>query len=158
MQLVPCAKARAPYPPSYAIDSFCGIGRHGSLCHPTLFDLHPNRSRDRARAFSASTSRSRTGAVVCSWSSSRRAASETSVTARWNAAAFACDGALKPESLRTNCSAEARISSSLAGGAKLNSVRMLRHIAWLLVGRRSLTQALPWAGILCSSDLNLVLL
>src|SRR5215203_5609084 len=109
-------------------------------------------------AFSASTSRSRTGAVVCSESSSRRAASETSVTARWNAAAFACDGALKPESLRTNCSAEARISSSLAGGAKLNSVRMLRHIAWLLVGRRSLTQALPWAGTLCSSDLNLVLL
>src|SRR5262249_24373663 len=35
---------------------------------------------------------------------------------------------LKPESLRTNCSAEARISSSVAGGSKLNSVLMLRHI------------------------------
>jgi hypothetical protein len=42
-----------------------------------------------------------------------------------------CDGLLKPESLRTNCSAEARISSSVAGGSKLNNVRMLRHIAGL---------------------------
>src|SRR5690606_36496555 len=35
----------------------------------------------------------------------------------------------KPDSLRTNCNAEARISSSLAGGSKLNSGLMLRHMA-----------------------------
>ena len=35
---------------------------------------------------------------------------------------------LKPDNFRTNCSAEARISSSVAGGSKLNSVLMLRHI------------------------------
>ena len=38
------------------------------------------------------------------------------------------EGCWKPESLRTNCTAEARISSSVAGGSKLKSVRMLRHI------------------------------
>ena len=87
-----------------------------------------NRSRDRARAFSASTSRSRGGLVVASDRSSRRAASDTSSTASLNASSFALDGMLKPLSLRTNCSADARISSSVAGGSKLNSVRILRHI------------------------------
>src|SRR6185295_8231145 len=53
-------------------------------------------------------------------------------TARSNASAFACDGLLKPESLRTNCSAEAWTSSSVAGGSKLNNVSMLRHIASVL--------------------------
>ena len=37
-------------------------------------------------------------------------------------------GRVKPHSLRTNCSAAARISSSVAGGWKLWSVRMFRHI------------------------------
>src|SRR5882672_6938234 len=73
-------------------------------------------------------SRSRDGECVCSEVNNFRAASETSATARLNAASLACDGLLKPESLRTNCSAEAWISSSLAGGSKLNSVLMLRHI------------------------------
>src|SRR5262249_1377147 len=50
-----------------------------------------------------------------------------------NAAAFACDGLLKPETLRTNCSAEAWISSSVAGGSKLNNVLMLRHIELALL-------------------------
>jgi len=65
---------------------------------------------------------------VCSDDSSLRAAAETSSTARSNAGSLACDGLLKPESLRTNCSAEARISSSVAGGSKLNKVLMLRHM------------------------------
>src|SRR4030095_15919576 len=78
--------------------------------------------------FSASTSRSRGGALVCNSSSNRFATSETSDTARLNAAALAADGLLKPDSLRTNCSAEAWISSRVAGGSKLNSVLMLRHM------------------------------
>jgi len=41
---------------------------------------------------------------------------------------------MKPLNLRTNCSDAARISSSVAGGSKLNSVLMLRHIASPLVG------------------------
>src|SRR6201995_2510810 len=91
----------------------------------------PNRTRERSRAFSASISRSLGAALVCSEASSRRAASDTSSTARLNAASLACDGLPKPESLRTNCSAEARISSSVAGGSKLNSVLMFRHMTCL---------------------------
>src|SRR4051794_17870258 len=90
--------------------------------------VHPNLSRERSLAFSASISRSRAGAWVWSDVSSLRADAETSATARSNASALADDGLLKPESLRTNCSAEAWISSSVAGGSKLNSVLMLRHI------------------------------
>src|SRR5262245_29049427 len=62
---------------------------------------------------------------------SLEAAAVTSTTARLNASSFALDGLLKPLSLRTNCSAEARISASVAGGSKLNSVLMLRHMKFL---------------------------
>src|SRR4051794_26135648 len=103
-------------------------------------DAHPKRWRERSRALTASTSRLRAGAEVCKEVKSRRAVSETSSTARLKASAFACDGALKPESLRTNCSAEARTSSSLAGGSKLNKVRILRHITGLLRPRVALQQ------------------
>jgi hypothetical protein len=48
--------------------------------------------------------------------------------ARSNAARFACEGALNPLSLRTNCKEAARISSSVAGGAKLKSVLMFLHL------------------------------
>jgi hypothetical protein len=47
------------------------------------------------------------------------------------------DGLVVPLILRTYCSAAARISSSLAGGSKFDSGRMLRHMiaslgaAWL---------------------------
>src|SRR6185312_11932484 len=88
----------------------------------------PYLSRTRSRALSASTSRSRAGALVCSEVNSRRAASVTSATAWLKAASLACDGLPKPDSFRTYCNAEARISSSAAGGSKLNSVLMLRHI------------------------------
>src|SRR3954451_6467440 len=90
--------------------------------------LHPNLARDRSLAFSASISRSRAGALVCSAASRRRALSETSETARLKASALACDGELNPDSLHTNCSAEAWISACVAGGSKLNNVLMLRHM------------------------------
>ena len=47
------------------------------------------------------------------------AASVTLSTAALNATSFAFEGALNPLSLRTNCNAEARISSPVAGGSKL---------------------------------------
>src|SRR5262245_27742836 len=53
-------------------------------------------------------------------------------TARLNAAALAADGLLKPDSLRTNCSADAWISSRVAGGSKLTSFLMLRHMDQVL--------------------------
>ena len=77
------------------------------------------RTAARARAFSASVSRSRGGAVVTSESISSRAAWATASTARSKASSLALDGRLKPLSLRTNCSDDARISSSVAGGLKL---------------------------------------
>src|SRR6266516_7449166 len=100
--------------------------------------VHPNRSLDRFLAFSASISRSRVGAWVCSEVSRRRAEAVTSATARSNASALACDGLLKPDSFLTNCSAEAWISSSVADGSKLNSVLMLRHLFF------SYLRARPW--------------
>src|SRR6266436_3972985 len=115
---------------------------------------YPNRKRERSFAFSASTARSRVGAWVCSDVRRRCAASETSVTARSNAASLACDGLLKPDSLRTNCSAEAWISSSVAGGSKLNSVLMLRHMMFtslcLPPGRRAaaLPRTIRWCKFL----------
>ena len=59
---------------------------------------------------------------------SRRATAATSSMARSKTGWLAFDGAVKPLSLRTNWTAAARISSSVAGGSKLNSVRMLRHM------------------------------
>src|SRR5438034_674444 len=87
-----------------------------------------NRTRDRARALLVSTSRSRGGLAVSSEQRRFRADWVISSTARWKAASFVREGRAKPLSLRTNWSAEARISSSVAGGSKLNSVRMLRHM------------------------------
>src|SRR6266478_1163423 len=105
------------------------VRAHREMNHITRRTVvHPNRSLDRSFAFSASISRSRAGAWVCSEVSRRRAEAVTSATARSNASALACDGLLKPDSFLTNCSAEAWISSSVAGGSKLNSVLMLRHI------------------------------
>ena len=52
----------------------------------------------------------------------------TSSTARSKASVFACEGFENPLILRTYWSADARISSSLAGGSKLWSVLMLRHM------------------------------
>jgi hypothetical protein len=56
------------------------------------------------------------------------AAAATSLTARSNAIAFALDGLWNPLSFLTNWSEAERTSSSVAGGSKLNSVLILRHI------------------------------
>src|SRR5437016_14545828 len=86
------------------------------------------RFADLARAFIASLSRLRRGAFVTNESSKWCAAWATSSTARLNAASFACDGFVNPQSFRTNCSDDARISSFVAGGSKLCRVLMLRHM------------------------------
>src|SRR5262249_51412420 len=86
------------------------------------------RCAARSRAFAASISRSRGGAVVTRASSNSCAVCVTCSTARLKAAWFALEGRVNPLSLRTNCSAEARISSSVAGGSKLCSVLMFRHM------------------------------
>src|SRR5215210_7399772 len=82
----------------------------------------------RARRLSASVSRSLGGAVVTSSSSSRAVASATASTARSNASALAFEGVFVPLILRTYWRAASRTSSWLAGGAKLWSGRMLRHM------------------------------
>src|SRR5205823_3384937 len=56
----------------------------------------PNRSAARARAFAASSSRLRGGALVSSECSSLRATAATSSTADKNAASLALEGLLKP--------------------------------------------------------------
>jgi hypothetical protein len=65
------------------------------------------------------------------------AATANSSMARLKAASFACDGLAKPLILRVNWIAAARISSSVAGGSKLNSGRMLRHMGGVPFGCRS---------------------
>jgi hypothetical protein len=75
-----------------------------------------------------SSSRSFGGLNVNSEPISLLAAVATSSTARLKATSLALEGALKPLSLRTNCKAAARISSSVAGGSKLYKVLMFRHM------------------------------
>jgi hypothetical protein len=57
--------------------------------------------------------------VVTNESRNARAASDTWSTARVNASSLAFDGLVSPDSLRTNCRAEARISSAVAVGRKV---------------------------------------
>jgi len=80
------------------------------------------------RAFAASRSRLRGGAVVSSDLRSLREAVVTSSTATRNAGSLARDGLLKPLSFLTNCSAAARISSSVTGGSKLKRGLMFLHM------------------------------
>jgi len=54
--------------------------------------------------------------------------SDISSTARSKAASFRFAGFRYPLTLRTNCSAAARISSSVAGSSKSRKTLMLRHI------------------------------
>ncbi len=90
----------------------------------------PNRAADLARARAASTSRSRGSVAVTRASTRTRAVAATSSTARSKAALLALDGVLNPLSFLTNWSDAARISSSDAGGWKLNNVLMFLHISW----------------------------
>src|SRR5262245_46944953 len=89
----------------------------------------PNLAMERSRALAASTSRLRGGACVTIERISSRAVSATFSTAASKAASLAFDGTVKPLSLRTNCSDASRISSSVAGGSKLNKVLMFLHMA-----------------------------
>jgi DHA2 family multidrug resistance protein-like MFS transporter len=98
----------------------------------------PKRLSARSCALRRSSSRFRAGALVCSAWTKRWAAVATSSTARLNACSFCCDGRVVPLSLRTNWSADARISSSVAGGSKLASVLMLRHMLVPRVDLRTL--------------------
>src|SRR5439155_20287195 len=67
--------------------------------------------------------------LIVSESIKWRSIAVTSSTARLNTASFACEECVVPLNLRTNCSADARISSSVAGGAKFASVLMFLHIS-----------------------------
>src|SRR5580704_10403756 len=92
----------------------------------------PNLTADRARSFSDSTSRLRGSAVVTNDRISALADAETSSTARSNASSFALEGLVNPQSFLTNWSDASRISASVAGGSKLNSVLMFLHMAALV--------------------------
>src|SRR4029079_12911619 len=92
----------------------------------------PKRSAERAFALAASSSRLRGCGVVVAESTRRRATRNVSSTARLKAISFTFDGAVKPDSLRTNWSDAAWTSWSVAGGAKLNSVLMLLHMPHFL--------------------------
>src|SRR5437588_9745133 len=90
--------------------------------------MRGKRSAARARAFAASSWRSRGGALVTRESNSSRAASLTRSTARTNAGSLILEGRVNPLSFLTNWRADARISSSVADGLKLWSVLMFRHM------------------------------
>src|SRR5207249_12315325 len=75
----------------------------------------------------------RGGAFVTRERKSSQATSVTLSTARLKVSSFALEGLVKPLSFRTNCRADARISSSVAGGAKLCRVLMFLHMGFFLV-------------------------
>src|SRR5215831_599546 len=87
-----------------------------------------NRSAARALAFAASSCRFLGAPLVSSDPSSCAEILAMSLTAELKAASFIFDGLLNPVIFRTNWTDAARISSSVAGGSKLNSVLMFRHI------------------------------
>ncbi|TCU14080.1 hypothetical protein EV132_110157 [Rhizobium sullae] len=103
-------------------------GRIKPAAGQTTGTVHANRVAVLARAFAASSSRSRGGCEVSSETSSSRAHAAIEPTARSNAASLRFDGLLVPLSFRTNCSAASWISWSVAGGSKLNKVLMFRHM------------------------------
>src|SRR5689334_11772595 len=74
----------------------------GAACQFHTAGAPRKRSAVRARAFAASTWRSRGGELVTSDSSNSAATRVTSSTARLKAASLAFDGLLKPLSFRTN--------------------------------------------------------
>src|SRR5215470_12524266 len=82
----------------------------------------------RARALAISSARFLGGAFVSSDLTRFLEIASTSSTAAWNAPSLAFDGLLKPLTFLTNCSAAARISSSVTGGSKLKRGLMFLHI------------------------------
>src|SRR5690606_3060358 len=90
------------------------------------------RHAERSRALRASTSLSLGGIAVSRPASNRAVAAATASTAAANAASLARDGLWNPLTFRTYWSAAARTSASVAGGSKLKSGLMLRHMGDLL--------------------------
>ncbi len=90
--------------------------------------VYANRLSERSFAFRASSSRVRGGALVWIESTSLRAAAVTPSTAVLKASSFAREGLFIPLSFRTNWSADARTSSTVAGGSKFASVLIFLHI------------------------------
>ena len=90
----------------------------------------PNLAADLALDFSASVPRLRGSAAVTSELMRALAEDATSSTARSKASSLAWDGTVKPLSFLTNWSDASRISSSVAGGSKLNNVLMFLHMVF----------------------------
>lgn len=88
----------------------------------------PNLAKARSLAFAAAASQFLLGAFVTSESINSRAMLATSSTVWLKTASFAFEGFVNPLSFLTNCSDDAWISSFVAGGSKLNSVLIFRHI------------------------------
>ena len=109
-------------PPGYRAD----LLRVGLVCEAGSDER--NRPASLTRAFAASTSRYRGGAFVTRESSSLCAALATRSPARSKAIWFALESRVEPLGLRTNCSDDALISSSVAAGLKLWSVLIFRHM------------------------------
>ena len=78
-----------------------------------------------------------------------------SATARSKAAWLAWDGLVVPLTLRTYCSAAAATSSSVAGGSKLLSGRMLRHMPRGYVGLATRARASPPSCAPCKRSATL---
>jgi hypothetical protein len=97
---------------------------------PPAATQSPNLAAARAFAFVASSSRFFGGAFVSSEWRKRLETEAISSTAARNASSFAFDGLLKPLIFLTNWSDEARISSVVTGGSKLNSVLMFLHMCF----------------------------
>src|SRR5579885_101178 len=105
-------------------------GREGlrGACYPASGSRVPYLLAARSFDFIASSSRLLAGAFVSSERSSRADTRAISSTAAVNGASLAFEGLFRPLILRTNWSDAARISSSVAGGSKLNSILMFLHI------------------------------
>jgi hypothetical protein len=88
----------------------------------------PYRFAARAFALASSSCRFFGGAVERRESSNRPEILAISSTAVVKAASFTLDGVLEPLIFRTNWSEAARISSSLAGGSKLNNGLIFLHM------------------------------
>ena len=113
-------------------------GRHGCCIgtKPTIFNPRRGVLRGAAEALLGASARASRldlavagGAAVTSSASRCCVTWAISSTARANAASFAFDGFCEPLTLRTYWSAAARTSSSVAGGSKLWSVLMFRHMS-----------------------------
>src|SRR5208283_3267474 len=107
-------------------------------------NYRPNRSAARALALAASSSRFFGGAFVSSAPRSSIEIAAMPSTAARNRASLAFDGLLNPVIFRTNWSAAARVSSSVTGGSKLNSVLMFLHMQFDLTFHNLDS---PWAPI-----------